>query len=286
MGRAGAMPKRPTTCASKRHPAGAWPAWRAYRPVRPHFELWPLSSTKTRAGSIRRPTVDAEAEDLLPRAESYEANLLLGRYFLCLSDRALLAASRVRLRTIVFPLAKLESTLPQPHSSTGSTLVGRDSGSRGGTGEARATRYSDHVLVFQDSFTLGGNPEVYPAGTYTVETAKEDHELAGHTARVRTSTTLIVPTEKGTRAVEVKAHDLEAAFAADWQRHQLNSPSETPDRGRADHAAPQLSADQLVQEELDKLGIERVPADVFLWNGYRYSNARDAIASALRGKEA
>ena len=185
----------------------------------------------------------------------------------------------------MFPLAKLESTLPQPYSSTGSNLVGRDTGSREGTGEGRTTRYSDHVLVFQGSFTLGANPEVYPAGTYTVETAREDHELAGHTARVRTSTTLIVPTEKGTRAVEVKAHDLEAAFAADWQRRQLNGSSETPDRGRADHASAQLSAEHLIQEELDRLGIERVPADVFLWNGYRYSNARDAIASALRGKE-
>jgi hypothetical protein len=35
--------------------------------------------------------------------------------------------------------------------------------------------------------------------------------------------------------------------------------------------------------ELGKFGIERVPADVFLWEGYRYSNARDAIAAAKRG---
>jgi len=34
------------------------------------------------------------------------------------------------------------------------------------------------------------------------------------------------------------------------------------------------------QSELDRYGIERVPADVFLWGGYRYSNARDAIAAA------
>jgi hypothetical protein len=37
------------------------------------------------------------------------------------------------------------------------------------------------------------------------------------------------------------------------------------------------------QAELDRYGIERVPADVFLWGGYRYSNVRDAIAAAKRG---
>jgi hypothetical protein len=36
------------------------------------------------------------------------------------------------------------------------------------------------------------------------------------------------------------------------------------------------------QAELDKHGIERVPADVFLWGGYRYSSARDALAAAKR----
>jgi hypothetical protein len=40
--------------------------------------------------------------------------------------------------------------------------------------------------------------------------------------------------------------------------------------------------DVVPQSELDRYGIERVPADVFLWRGYRYSNARDAIAAAKR----
>ena len=35
--------------------------------------------------------------------------------------------------------------------------------------------------------------------------------------------------------------------------------------------------------ELKRLGIERVPTDVFLWGGFRYSHARDAIAAARRG---
>lgn len=44
-----------------------------------------------------------------------------------------------------------------------------------------------------------------------------------------------------------------------------------------------LSArDKVDQQELDRHGIERVPADVFLWGGYRYSNASDAIAAAKR----
>lgn len=41
--------------------------------------------------------------------------------------------------------------------------------------------------------------------------------------------------------------------------------------------------EKIDQEELDHYGIERVPADVFHWGGYRYSSARDAIAAAKRG---
>jgi hypothetical protein len=40
--------------------------------------------------------------------------------------------------------------------------------------------------------------------------------------------------------------------------------------------------DPIEQSELDRHGIERVPADVFLWGGYRYSSARDALAAAKR----
>jgi hypothetical protein len=36
------------------------------------------------------------------------------------------------------------------------------------------------------------------------------------------------------------------------------------------------------QAELDRYGIERIPADIFVWGGYRYSNARDALAAAKR----
>jgi hypothetical protein len=44
--------------------------------------------------------------------------------------------------------------------------------------------------------------------------------------------------------------------------------------------------DDIAQSELDRYGIQRVPADVFHWGGYRYSNARDAVAAAKRGAKA
>jgi hypothetical protein len=44
--------------------------------------------------------------------------------------------------------------------------------------------------------------------------------------------------------------------------------------------------DEIEQTTLDRYGIERVPAHVFLWGGYRYSNARDALAAAKRGAKA
>ena len=36
------------------------------------------------------------------------------------------------------------------------------------------------------------------------------------------------------------------------------------------------------ETELSRYGIKRVPADVFLWEGYRYTNVRDALAAAKR----
>jgi hypothetical protein len=40
--------------------------------------------------------------------------------------------------------------------------------------------------------------------------------------------------------------------------------------------------DKIDAAELERYGIERVPADVYLWGGYRYSTARDALAAAKR----
>ena len=36
------------------------------------------------------------------------------------------------------------------------------------------------------------------------------------------------------------------------------------------------------EAELKRLGIVRIPADTFEWSGFRYSQARDAIAAAKR----
>jgi len=43
-----------------------------------------------------------------------------------------------------------------------------------------------------------------------------------------------------------------------------------------------MTDDKIDQAELDRYGIERIPAEVFLWGGYRYSSARDALAAAKR----
>lgn len=39
------------------------------------------------------------------------------------------------------------------------------------------------------------------------------------------------------------------------------------------------------QSELDQHGVRRVPADAFLWVGYRYTHARDAVAAAKRAEK-
>lgn len=38
--------------------------------------------------------------------------------------------------------------------------------------------------------------------------------------------------------------------------------------------------------ELNRYGIERVPTDVFVWQGYRYTQGRDALAAAKRSRKA
>jgi hypothetical protein len=43
-----------------------------------------------------------------------------------------------------------------------------------------------------------------------------------------------------------------------------------------------MTDEKIDPAELERYGIKRVPADVFLWGGYRYSSARDALAAAKR----
>jgi len=46
-----------------------------------------------------------------------------------------------------------------------------------------------------------------------------------------------------------------------------------------------VNDNRIDETELARLGIERVQTETFLWGGYRYSNARDAIAAAKRSEK-
>lgn len=46
---------------------------------------------------------------------------------------------------------------------------------------------------------------------------------------------------------------------------------------------PRRSSDVSLEDELAALGIACVQTRTFEWGGYRYTNARDAIAAAKRG---
>ena len=41
---------------------------------------------------------------------------------------------------------------------------------------------------------------------------------------------------------------------------------------------------RVMAEELARYGIQSVPAEIFLWKGYRYTNAGDALAAAKRAQ--
>ena len=92
-------------------------------------------------------------------------------------------------------------------------------------------RYTTRRVVFVSPFTLGRDPEVYPAGAYDVEIREELVERGGHTAQVRTGTMLIISTAMGTRSRPVEGSDLDEAPA----RFGEADPSENPDRARADN---------------------------------------------------
>ena len=98
----------------------------------------------------------------------------------------------------------------------------------------QSERYTTRRVVFGSPFKLGEAPEVYPAGTYDVETKEEAVERGGYTAHVRTATMLIVPTATGIRCRPVKGSDLDAALTRDAEDDTQREPSENPDRGEAD----------------------------------------------------
>jgi hypothetical protein len=59
-----------------------------------------------------------------------------------------------------------------------------------------------------------------------------------------------------------------------------------PESARNHKGDGMTNKDKIDNAELARLGVERVPADIFLWGGYRYGNARDAIAAAKRAEKA
>jgi len=134
-------------------------------------------------------------------------------------------------------------------------------------------------VVFHSEFTLGSSGDIYPPGDYIIETAETRHSAGGHTAHVHRSTLLIVPTLSGTRAVPVDSGQLEAAMNEDAQGQRPETAAKSLSTGNTTNASSDL-----IQAQLEQHGIARIPADVFVWEGYRYSNAADAIAAAKRGK--
>ena len=90
-------------------------------------------------------------------------------------------------------------------------------------------RVSRRTVRFERPFTLGTTDEVFPAGTYEIETIEQALETAAYTAHVRKSQTLIIRTGTGLRCRELVAGELEAALERDLDQ-QLTEPSENPDR--------------------------------------------------------
>ena len=160
-------------------------------------------------------------------------------------------------------------------SNSASFILGRQGMARPQMSNIEGMRYLDQHVVFHREFTLGASADVYPPGDYIIETAETRHSAGGRTAHIHKSTMLIVPTLSGTRAIPVNVRELEVAMKKDVEHQQTEEPGGNRDTGGAE-TAPTRS----VPSELERYGIERVPADVFIWGGYRYSNASDAIAAA------
>lgn len=94
--------------------------------------------------------------------------------------------------------------------------------------------FTNEKVVFQRPFSLGELPEIYPAGAYQVESKLQTIEACGHTAWIRTSTTLVIPTASGSFCREVKGSDLDEAIRCDADRERTSGLSENPDRGKAE----------------------------------------------------
>ena len=163
-------------------------------------------------------------------------------------------------------------------SNAASFIASRSGTSRPQKDDSAGTRYSDEEVEFRHNFTLAVGGEVFPPGRYAIEIAEDKYEASGHTAHVRKSTLLIVRTASGTRAIPINVRELEAALKRDAEREQLGAEGENPSPNAENSIA------ESVRSQLEQYGIERVPADVFVWGGYRYTNASDAIAAAKRAE--
>ena len=162
-------------------------------------------------------------------------------------------------------------------SNTASFIASRSRTSHPQKDDSAGTRHSDEEVEFRHNFTLAVGGEVFPPGRYAIEIAEDKYEASGHTAHVRKSTLLIVRTASGMRAIPIDVRELEAALKRDAEREQLGTDGESPSNAENSRA-------ESVRSELEQYGIERVPADVFVWGGYRYTNASDAIAAAKRAE--
>jgi hypothetical protein len=91
-------------------------------------------------------------------------------------------------------------------------------------------RYTKERIHFSQFFTLGRFPEVYPAGVYQVETKKLQVEAGGHTAWIRNSTVLIVPTSTGSYCREARGSELDEAILRDLDHSLARESSENPQR--------------------------------------------------------
>jgi len=90
--------------------------------------------------------------------------------------------------------------------------------------DSEGTRYSDQQAVFHYEFRVGASGDVYPPGRYVIETAEDSYAAAGHTAHVRKSTLLIVPTASGTRGIPINIRELEDALNEDAERQRAGMP--------------------------------------------------------------
>ena len=84
--------------------------------------------------------------------------------------------------------------------------------------------YTTKRVNFSRPFTLGSAPEIYPAGTYEVETMQQVWEGNGHGALRRMSTVLVVPTPTGSFSRQVSGIELDQAIARDAADAELEGP--------------------------------------------------------------